>query len=70
MFLPILISRLPEIQKIRARTWGFLFSPGSRLRGRHNLFYTGVEIRESDRGERDPEYPARYFDDRRVSSFW
>jgi len=28
-FLPILIPRLHEVPKIRARTWGSSFSPGS-----------------------------------------
>jgi len=40
MFLPILISRLPEIQKIRARTWGFLFFSGVAGSAVGTIFFT------------------------------
>ena len=38
--------------------------------GRHHLLHAGAEIRQSNRGECDPEYPAGHFNHWRVSAFW
>jgi len=40
MFLPILISRLPEIPKIDARTWGFLLFSGFAGSAVGTIFFT------------------------------
>jgi drug/metabolite transporter, DME family len=40
MFLPILISRLREIQKIQARTWGFLLFSGFAGSAVGTIFFT------------------------------
>src|SRR5882724_5556607 len=40
MFLPILISRLDEIPRIRARTWGYLFFSGFAGSAVGTIFFT------------------------------
>jgi drug/metabolite transporter (DMT)-like permease len=40
MFLPILMSRLHEIQKVRARTWGFLIFSGFAGSAVGTIFFT------------------------------
>jgi len=40
MFLPILISRLDEIPKVRARTWGFLIFSGFAGSAVGTVFFT------------------------------
>src|SRR5438067_9859704 len=40
MFLPILISRLQEIPKIRARTWGFMLFSGFAGSAVGTIFFT------------------------------
>src|SRR6266704_782057 len=40
MFLPILISRLDEIPRVRARTWGFLIFSGFAGSAVGTIFFT------------------------------
>src|SRR5207244_13371869 len=40
------------------------------LRCRHDLLHTFIEIRQSDRCERHPEYSARHLNDGRVPALW
>ena len=58
-----------EILKSRAH-WGYLLFSGSPARRLAHLFTLGVEYGNADGGERDPEYPARYFQPLARSCFW
>ena len=67
MFLPLLVSRLAEIRKIDARTWGYLVFSGFAGSAVGTIFlHARVEIRQSDRRERRSEYSACYLNDGRV----
>jgi len=64
-----LVSHLYEIPKIPRRRGASYFSPRFPARRLAQFFSLGVEIRQPDGGERDPEYPTCYLNHGRIPAF-